>query len=598
MGVTGARATVGDTAATLVARACGATRPAGLRRARASPTATRPPRSPASPTGSSSARRSSAAVRAPTARPGSPARSPGPGRGARRRRPAPGGAARLVTVPGVDPQPHPRGRGTSVRCRSGPTRCASSPASSSRVWLTDRRGAPRRRPGRHGRHRRLGGAVRHRRRPALPRDHRPRAVLRRRRQPARRASRSGTAASASGAPSRSARSGAWIGCRRRGIPLPAFADAIAPGIVSRRPSAGWATGSTTSSTAAPTDAAVGAEDLRVGRRRTGAARQPDGSPGAPPVDFHPTFLYELLWDLLVALLVVWADRRFRLGHGRAFALYVAGYTRRPAVDRAAAHTTPAVHVSSARPDQRLHRDRLRRGLVVPSGSAGAAGGPAPASRVRPGRPEATVARDVHDPTTDRPDDGGPGSRTARRPAHRPASAPGTRARATRPADPPQAETSSSRPRPPAGSPRPLLRRVCTLRVGPAGASRSGRHVGPGQPPAGRRVRPTRPATALRLASPAPRRAGPSRRPVLPPHPRPIRRRERHARTPAEATAVPFSAGARAASGLYDPANDHDACGVGLRRRHQGPPQPRDRRRRRCTALHNLDHRGAAGAEPN
>jgi prolipoprotein diacylglyceryltransferase len=24
--------------------------------------------------------------------------------------------------------------------------------------------------------------------------------------------------------------------------------------------------------------------------------------------------------------VVWADRRFRLGHGRAFALYVAGYT--------------------------------------------------------------------------------------------------------------------------------------------------------------------------------------------------------------------------------------------------------------------------------
>jgi prolipoprotein diacylglyceryltransferase len=41
---------------------------------------------------------------------------------------------------------------------------------------------------------------------------------------------------------------------------------------------------------------------------------------------HPTFLYELLWNLAVAGLVVWADRRFRLGHGRAFALYVAGYT--------------------------------------------------------------------------------------------------------------------------------------------------------------------------------------------------------------------------------------------------------------------------------
>jgi prolipoprotein diacylglyceryl transferase len=41
---------------------------------------------------------------------------------------------------------------------------------------------------------------------------------------------------------------------------------------------------------------------------------------------HPTFLYELLWNLGVAALIVWADRRFRLGHGRTFALYVAGYT--------------------------------------------------------------------------------------------------------------------------------------------------------------------------------------------------------------------------------------------------------------------------------
>jgi prolipoprotein diacylglyceryltransferase len=41
--------------------------------------------------------------------------------------------------------------------------------------------------------------------------------------------------------------------------------------------------------------------------------------------FHPTFLYELLWNLAAAALVIWADRRFRLGHGRAFALYVAAY---------------------------------------------------------------------------------------------------------------------------------------------------------------------------------------------------------------------------------------------------------------------------------
>lgn len=42
--------------------------------------------------------------------------------------------------------------------------------------------------------------------------------------------------------------------------------------------------------------------------------------------YHPTFLYESLWCVGVALLVIWADRRFTLGHGRAFALYVAAYT--------------------------------------------------------------------------------------------------------------------------------------------------------------------------------------------------------------------------------------------------------------------------------
>ena len=44
-----------------------------------------------------------------------------------------------------------------------------------------------------------------------------------------------------------------------------------------------------------------------------------------PGYYHPTFLYESLWCVGVALLVIWADRRFKLGHGRAFALYVAAY---------------------------------------------------------------------------------------------------------------------------------------------------------------------------------------------------------------------------------------------------------------------------------
>ncbi|MFD0851625.1 prolipoprotein diacylglyceryl transferase, partial [Actinomadura adrarensis] len=42
--------------------------------------------------------------------------------------------------------------------------------------------------------------------------------------------------------------------------------------------------------------------------------------------YHPTFLYESLWCVGVAVLVIWAGKRFSLTHGRSFALYIAGYT--------------------------------------------------------------------------------------------------------------------------------------------------------------------------------------------------------------------------------------------------------------------------------
>ena len=41
---------------------------------------------------------------------------------------------------------------------------------------------------------------------------------------------------------------------------------------------------------------------------------------------HPTILYELLWNVLVFGFLILVDRKFTLGHGRVFALYVAGYT--------------------------------------------------------------------------------------------------------------------------------------------------------------------------------------------------------------------------------------------------------------------------------
>jgi prolipoprotein diacylglyceryl transferase len=42
--------------------------------------------------------------------------------------------------------------------------------------------------------------------------------------------------------------------------------------------------------------------------------------------YHPTFLYEFLWDILGVLLLLWIDRRFKLRRPALFALYVAYYT--------------------------------------------------------------------------------------------------------------------------------------------------------------------------------------------------------------------------------------------------------------------------------
>src|SRR5690606_15953906 len=52
-----------------------------------------------------------------------------------------------------------------------------------------------------------------------------------------------------------------------------------------------------------------------------------------------------------------------------------------------------------------------------------------------------------------------------------------------------------------------------------------------------------------------------------------------------------------ASGLYDPAAEHDACGVAFVATLRGTPG-RDIVDAGLTALLNLDHRGAVGAEPD
>ena len=51
-----------------------------------------------------------------------------------------------------------------------------------------------------------------------------------------------------------------------------------------------------------------------------------------------------------------------------------------------------------------------------------------------------------------------------------------------------------------------------------------------------------------------------------------------------------------AQGLYDPSNEHDACGVGFVAHIKGR-KSHDIVAQGLKILHNLDHRGAVGADP-
>ncbi len=110
--------------------------------------------------------------------------------------------------------------------------------------------------------------------------------------------------------------GAYLVARRRKIRFPALLDAVAPGIVVAQAIGRLGIGSTRSCSAGPTTLPWGLE-IDVEYRPAGFEEF---------ATFHPTFLYELLWNLGVAAVLVWADRRFRLGHGKVFALYVLLYT--------------------------------------------------------------------------------------------------------------------------------------------------------------------------------------------------------------------------------------------------------------------------------
>ena len=118
--------------------------------------------------------------------------------------------------------------------------------------------------------------------------------------------------------------GAWIGCRRRGVRFLDFVDAAAPGVLVAQAIGRWGNYFNNeihgSETTLPWGLKVYDWDQQAGHAVLDAA----GNPVVAGV-FHPTFLYEAIYCLLLALGLVLLDRRTVLRRGQVFALYVAGY---------------------------------------------------------------------------------------------------------------------------------------------------------------------------------------------------------------------------------------------------------------------------------
>lgn len=111
--------------------------------------------------------------------------------------------------------------------------------------------------------------------------------------------------------------GAWIGCRWTGIRFWTFADAIAPGLLLAQAIGRFGNWFNRELFGQPTDLPWGLEI---------ESTNPAFPPGlAEGTLFHPTFLYEVLWNTLGVLVLLWLGRRLKLQWGRLFAVYLIWY---------------------------------------------------------------------------------------------------------------------------------------------------------------------------------------------------------------------------------------------------------------------------------
>ncbi|MDH4115800.1 MAG: prolipoprotein diacylglyceryl transferase [Acidimicrobiia bacterium] len=107
----------------------------------------------------------------------------------------------------------------------------------------------------------------------------------------------------------------WYLIRRWGGDLPAFLDGLAAGVPLAQAVGRWGNYFNQELFGTPTDLPWGLE--------IDPAHRPDAY--ATASTFHPTFLYESLWNFALAGMIVWLGRRVPALRGRLIAVYFAGY---------------------------------------------------------------------------------------------------------------------------------------------------------------------------------------------------------------------------------------------------------------------------------
>lgn len=118
--------------------------------------------------------------------------------------------------------------------------------------------------------------------------------------------------------------GAYIGCRKHNVRFLDFADSAAPGVALAHAVGRWGNYFNNELHGRATDLPW---RLKVYQWDDSAGHAVKDAAGHPIVAgyYQPTFLYESLFLLAIALIVVVLDRRYTLGRGKSFFLYVALY---------------------------------------------------------------------------------------------------------------------------------------------------------------------------------------------------------------------------------------------------------------------------------